>query len=105
MKVVRAAVGLESVGNVVSASGWLFRLSTVITLTGGTMLLVWLTQQITTRGIGNGIALLLVAGIAAELPRNVLGVVQLGRLGVLSSNEMAALVLIVVAVTGFVAGM
>jgi preprotein translocase subunit SecY len=77
----------------------------MLTLTAGTMFLVWLSQQITARGIGNGIALLLVAGIAAELPRNIAGTLELGRQGVLSSNEMAALVLIVVAVTGFVVGM
>ena len=52
----------------VSDPGWFFRISTVITLTGGTMFLMWLGEQITARGIGNGISLIIFAGIVAELP-------------------------------------
>ena len=62
------AVGLEGAGNVVSDPGLFFRLSTAITLTGGTMFLMWLGEQITSRGIGNGISLIILAGIVAELP-------------------------------------
>src|ERR671929_29769 len=57
------AVGLEGAGNVVSDPGLFFRLSTAITLTGGTMFLMWLGEQITSRGIGNGIPLIILAGI------------------------------------------
>src|SRR6059036_1551906 len=62
------AVGLEGAGNVVSDPGLFFRLSTAVTLTGGTMFLMWLGEQITSRGIGNGISLIILAGIVAELP-------------------------------------
>ncbi len=62
------AVGLEGAGSVVSDPGWFFRISTVITLVGGTMFLMWLGEQITARGIGNGISLIIFAGIVAELP-------------------------------------
>src|SRR4026209_2262125 len=62
------AVGLQGDGNVVSDPGVFFLLSTTITLTGGTMFLMWLGEQITSRGIGNGISLIILAGIVAELP-------------------------------------
>jgi hypothetical protein len=65
------SIGLEGAGNVVSDPGWFFRISTLITLTGGTMFLMWLGEQITSRGIGNGISLIILAGIVAELPRAV----------------------------------
>src|SRR5688572_26654637 len=61
------AIGLEGAGTVVSDPGWFFRLSTAITLTGVTMFLMWLGEQITARGIGNGISLIIMAGIIAEL--------------------------------------
>jgi preprotein translocase subunit SecY len=63
------AIGLESQGNVVIDPGWYFRISTVITLTGGTVFLMWLGEQITARGIGNGISLIIFAGIIAEFRR------------------------------------
>ena len=59
------AVGLESQGNAVIDPGWYFRISAVITLTGGTVFLMWLGEQITARGIGNGISLIIFAGIIA----------------------------------------
>src|SRR5471032_45910 len=62
------AVGLEGAGNVVAEPGFFFRMSTAITLTGGTMFLMWLGEQITSRGIGNGISLIILSGIVAELP-------------------------------------
>ena len=62
------AIGLEHCGNVVIDPGWFFRISTVITLTGGTMLLMWLGEQITSRGVGNGISLIIFAGIVARFP-------------------------------------
>src|SRR5215472_10103338 len=62
------AFGLEGAGNVVTDPGLFFRLSTVITLTGGTIFLMWLGEQITSRGIGNGISLIILAGIVAQIP-------------------------------------
>jgi preprotein translocase subunit SecY len=62
------AVGLESGTNIVTDPGWFFRIATVITLVGGTMFLMWLGEQITARGIGNGISLIIFSGIVAALP-------------------------------------
>ncbi len=66
------SVGLEGMssggGGAVHDPGWFFRLTVVITLTGGTMFLMWLGEQITARGVGNGISLIIFAGIVAELP-------------------------------------
>src|ERR1035438_3226561 len=62
------AIGLEQWGTVVIAPGLAFRLSTVITLTGGTIFLMWLGEQITARGVGNGISLIIMAGIVARIP-------------------------------------
>ncbi len=63
------AVGLEHGQGIVLDPGWFFRISTVITLTGGTMLLMWLGEQITSRGVGNGISLIIFAGIVARFPQ------------------------------------
>ena len=63
------AVGLEGGNGIVVDPGWFFRISTVITLTGGTMFLMWLGEQITARGVGNGISLIIFAGIVANLPQ------------------------------------
>src|SRR5690242_17611504 len=62
------ALGLEHWGNVVIDPGWFFRITTVINLTGGTILLMWLGEQITARGIGNGISLIIFIGIVARFP-------------------------------------
>src|ERR1700740_743350 len=62
------SIGLEGAGNVVTDPGLFFRLSTVITLAGGTMFLMWLGEQVTSRGIGNGVSLIILSGIVAELP-------------------------------------
>ena len=61
-------VGLEAATDVVTNPGWFFKFTTVVTLVGGTMFLMWLGEQITARGIGNGISLIIFAGIVAELP-------------------------------------
>ncbi|MEQ1492816.1 MAG: hypothetical protein ABL932_19905, partial [Terricaulis sp.] len=63
------SVGLQSSTGVVTDPGWFFVASTVITLTGGTMFLMWLGEQITQRGVGNGVSLIIFAGIVADLPR------------------------------------
>ena len=86
------AIGLEGAGNVVSEPGLFFQISTVITLTGGTMFLMWLGEQITSRGIGNGISLIIMAGIVAELPAAIAGTLELGRQGALSTALIIAVV-------------
>src|SRR5688572_18551278 len=84
------AVGLEGGTNIVIDPGMFFRLTSVITLTGGTMFLMWLGEQITSRGIGNGISLIIFAGIVAELPAAIGGTLQLGREGALSTAVILA---------------
>ena len=83
------AVGLESLtspsgASAVIESGMFFRFMTVITMVAGTMFLMWLGEQMTSRGIGNGISLLIFAGIVAELPRNIISALELSRTGALS---------------------
>src|SRR5713101_886114 len=73
------SVGLEGFGQTVADPGLFFRISTVITLTGGTMFLMWLGEQITSRGIGNGISLIILSGIVAELPTALANMLELGR--------------------------
>ena len=63
------AIGLEHGQGIVLEGGWFFRLTAVITLTGGTMLLMWIGEQITSRGVGNGISLIIFAGIVARFPQ------------------------------------
>ncbi|QFR32152.1 preprotein translocase subunit SecY [Ancylobacter sp. TS-1] len=96
------AVGLEGSGAVVADPGWFFRISTVITLTGGTMFLMWLGEQITSRGIGNGISLIIFAGIVAELPSAIANTLELGRQGALSTGIILAVILMAVAVIMFI---
>src|SRR6202007_1495074 len=96
------AVGLESAGNAVSDPGFFFRISTVITLTGGTMFLMWLGEQITARGIGNGISLIILAGIVAELPSAIAGMLELGRQGALSTGLILVIIVMAGAVIAFI---
>jgi preprotein translocase subunit SecY len=96
------ALGLEAAGNVVAEPGWFFRISTVITLTGGTMFLMWLGEQITARGVGNGISLIIFAGIVAEIPGAIAGMLELGRQGALSTGVIIAVSLMAVAVVAFI---
>ena len=77
------AVGLEASQGVVLNPGWFFRVSTVITLVGGTMFLMWLGEQITSRGVGNGISLIIFAGIVANLPTTIVQTLELARTGAL----------------------
>ncbi len=83
------AVGLENMmgshGSAVVDSGLFFRISTMITLTGGAVFLMWLGEQITARGIGNGTSLIIYAGIVANLPGAVAKTLELGRTGALST--------------------
>ncbi len=92
------AVGLENSQGVVLNPGWFFRLSTVITLAGGTMFLMWLGEQITSRGIGNGISLIIFAGIVANLPATVVQTLELSRTGALSTFWVIGILLIAIGV-------
>jgi preprotein translocase subunit SecY len=96
------SVGLEGFGQTVADPGLFFRISTVITLTGGTMFLMWLGEQITSRGIGNGISLIILSGIVAELPAAIAGTLELGRQGALSTGVILAVILMAVAVIAFI---
>ena len=96
------AVGLEGAGSVVTDPGWFFRIGTMITLTGGTMFLMWLGEQITSRGIGNGISLIILAGIVAELPSAIVGTLELGRQGALSTGLIVLILVMAVAVIAFI---
>jgi preprotein translocase subunit SecY len=99
------ANALEHVGSVVTHPGPLFVLSTVVTLTGGTLFLAWLAEVITARGIGNGIALILFAGTVIHVPEGVAFTLELGRQGILSTQLMGVLLVVVVAVTAVVVAM
>ncbi len=96
------AIGLEgsqsSVGSVVIDPGIFFRISTVVTLVGGTMFLMWLGEQITQRGVGNGISLIIFAGIVAGLPSAIVGLFELARTGSLSTFLLIALLVLMLAV-------
>jgi preprotein translocase subunit SecY len=96
------SLGLEGAGNVVADPGWFFRISTTITLTGGTMFLMWLGEQITARGIGNGISLIILAGIVAELPSAIAGTLELGRQGALSTGLILLIIVMAVVVIAFI---
>src|SRR5450631_3807328 len=96
------AIGLEGSGNIVIDPGWFFRISTVITLTGGTMFLMWLGEQITSRGIGNGISLIIMSGIVAQLPSAIAGTLELGRQGALSTGLILIVLVMAVAVIAFI---
>ena len=100
------AVGLEgmtgSQGSAVSDPGAFFRATTVITLVGGTIFLMWLGEQITARGVGNGISLIIFAGIVANLPAALAGTLELGRTGALSAVVILFLLVFAVAVIMFI---
>ena len=96
------SLGLEGAGNVVVDPGYFFRIATVITLTGGTMFLMWLGEQITARGIGNGISLIIMAGIVAELPSAIAGMLELGRQGALSTGLILVVIVMAVVVIAFI---
>ena len=95
------AIGLEgqrsNAGSVVLDPGWYFRMSTVITLVGGTMFLMWLGEQITQRGVGNGTSLIIFAGIVAGLPGAIAGLFELGRTGAISVGQLLALLVMMLA--------
>jgi preprotein translocase subunit SecY len=94
--------GLEGAGQVVTNPGLFFEVSTAITLTGGTMFLMWLGEQVTARGIGNGISLIIMSGIVAELPSAIAGMLELGRQGALSTGLILVVIVMAVAVIAFI---
>jgi preprotein translocase subunit SecY len=96
------AVGLEGQGNIVLDPGLFFRASTVITLTGGTVFLMWLGEQITARGIGNGTSLIIFAGIVAGLPSGLAAMLELGRTGQMSTFLILGILVIALAVIAFI---
>ncbi len=96
------SVGLENSGSVVIDPGTLFRLTTVITLVAGTIFLMWLGEQITQRGIGNGISLIIFSGIVAEIPRALATTFELGRTGALSASTILFIFLLVIATVAFI---
>ena len=96
------AVALEASQGLVIAPGWGFRMTAVISLTAGTMFLMWLGEQITERGLGNGISILIFAGIAAGLPSAVGGLLEFVRTGAMSIIVALFIVALVCVVTYFV---
>ena len=96
------AVGLEGGNGIVTDPGMFFRISTVITLVGGTMFLMWLGEQITARGIGNGISLIIFSGIVAGLPAAISHTLELGRTGAISTGIILAIIVFAVAVIGLI---
>jgi preprotein translocase subunit SecY len=78
------AIGLEHMGHVVINPGFFFRFTAMITLTGGTILLMWIGEQITNRGVGNGISLIIFVGIVARFPSMIIQAFEAGRTGAVS---------------------
>jgi len=101
-----AAVGLESLqgmaGSAVVDPGIFFRLTTVITIVGATLFLMWLGEQITARGIGNGISLIIFAGIVANLPSSIVNALELGRTGALSYIFILFIIIFSVGMIAFI---
>jgi len=97
------AIGLQNSGpGVVIDPGLGFQASTVITMVGGTMFLMWLGEQITARGVGNGISLIIFAGIVAALPGAFAQMLELGRTGAIGTGFIIFLLLMAVAVIAFI---
>lgn len=95
------AVSLEA-GDLATDPGWFFRISTVITLVGGTLFLMWLGEQITARGIGNGISLIIFVGIIAEIPAELAQFLSQGRSGNISTVVVIGILLMMIALVAFV---
>ena len=102
MQAYGIAVGLEGQGGLVADPGMFFRASTVITLTGGTVFLMWLGEQITSRGIGNGISLIIFSGIVAGLPSGIAAMLELGRTGQMSTFLILGIMVMALGVVAFI---
>lgn len=100
------AVGLEKIavasGSAVLNPGVIFKLSAVVTLTGGTLFIMWLGEQITSRGIGNGISLIIYSGIVANLPQSVVRTFILGREGDISTLLILAVLIMIAGVIAYI---
>jgi len=96
------AVGLESSTGVVIDPGTFFKITTIISLVAGTLFLMWLGEQITQRGIGNGISLIIFSGIVAEIPRALAATFELGRTGALSASAIIIIFLLVISTVAFI---
>lgn len=101
------AVGLEQMTGaagemIVISPGWAFRILTVITLTAGTAFIMWLGEQITERGIGNGISLIIFAGIVARMPNAIASTLELFRLGQMGIITLLALILLMILVVAVI---
>tara|TARA_B100000029_G_scaffold516107_1_gene626923 strand:- start:3915 stop:5216 length:1302 start_codon:yes stop_codon:yes gene_type:complete len=96
------SVGLENSGTVVINPGLYFKITTVITLVAGTIFLMWLGEQITQRGIGNGISLIIFSGIVAEIPRALATTFELGRTGALSVSVILFIFVLIILTVAFI---
>jgi preprotein translocase subunit SecY len=96
------AKGLEGSQGVVLNPGLVFEISTVVTLTGGTLFLMWLGEQITARGIGNGVSLIIFAGIIAEIPKTLFRALTLAQNGTVSGFAILALILVLAGAVVFI---
>ena len=100
------AIGLENMqgtgGSAVINAGIYFRITTVITIVGGTVFLMWLGEQITTRGVGNGTSLIIFSGIVAGIPSAIAGTLELGRQGALSTVTILGILVMVIGVVAFI---
>tara|TARA_B100000131_G_scaffold307267_1_gene335277 strand:+ start:319 stop:1599 length:1281 start_codon:yes stop_codon:yes gene_type:complete len=96
------SVGLESSPNLVINPGTFFKISTVTTIVAGTIFLMWLGEQITQRGIGNGISLIIFSGIVAEIPRALVTTFELGRTGAISTVMIIAIFVLLILTIMFI---
>lgn len=100
------AVGVEGIqtshGLLVTSPGIFFRIISMLTLTGGTVLVMWIAEQINTRGIGNGSSLIIFAGIVSGLPSAIAGLFEMGRTGALSTFLILAVIIVAVSLVGFI---
>ena len=96
------SVGLESSANLVINPGIFFKITTVTTIVAGTVFLMWLGEQITQRGIGNGISLIIFSGIVAEIPRALVTTFELGRTGALSTVMIISIFILLAATIMFI---
>ena len=96
------AAGLENAGNLVLNPGLNFKIMTMISLVAGTTFLMWLGEQITSRGIGNGISLIIFSGIVAEIPRALASTFELGRTGALSATMIIGIFILIIITVMFI---
>jgi len=96
------SVGLESSANLVIDPGFYFKITTVTTIVAGTMFLMWLGEQITQRGIGNGISLIIFSGIVAEIPRALVTTFELGRTGAISTIMIIGILILLILTIMFI---